>query len=60
MSAAPVSEEDEFVAAAARVSGWSEEFARSVYQCAKRPPTAQDERAVADVLEGLAARAAAK
>lgn len=56
MSAAPVSEEDEFVAAAARVSGWSEDFARSVYQCAKRPPTAQDERAVVDVLEDIATK----
>lgn len=48
--------EAEFIAAAARVSGWPEDFARSVYQCSQRPATAEDERAVADVLEDIAAR----
>ncbi len=46
-------EEAEFVAAAMKVSGWSEEYAREVWRLANQPVTAEDERAIADVLDGI-------
>lgn len=54
MSAMPT--EAEFVAAGMKVSGWSEEYAREVWRIANQPATAEDEWAVADVLDGIAER----